>query len=108
MKAEPGVRYFCLKHYKTECTKIAHRRSLAIFAADSGIARNSATGIIFAHFHCRKNRCSLACCDRRQKSPLRNGHVLGTCFLGVGLVPWEGWLGESEASNYFVKKSFLC
>ena len=41
-------------------TKIAHRRSLAIFTADEGIARNSATRIIFTRFHRRKNRGSLA------------------------------------------------
>ena len=43
-----------------ECTKITHRRSLAIFTADEGIARNSAARIIFARFHRRKNRGSLA------------------------------------------------
>ena len=43
-----------------ECTKIAHRRSLAIFTADKGIARNSATRTIFTHFLCRRNRGSLA------------------------------------------------
>ena len=43
-----------------ECTKIAHRRSLAIFAADSGIAENSAVGIKFAPFSRRENRRSLA------------------------------------------------
>ena len=44
----------------TECTKIAHRRSLAIFAADSGIAGNSAVGIKFVPFNRRENRRSLA------------------------------------------------
>ena len=43
-----------------ECTKIAHRRSLAILIADEGIARNSATRIIFTRLHRRKNRGSLA------------------------------------------------
>ena len=43
-----------------ECTKIAHRRSLAIFTADEGIAGNSAVRIIFARHHRRKNRGSLA------------------------------------------------
>ena len=43
-----------------ECTKIAHRRSLAIFAADSGIAGNSAVGIKFVPFNRRENRRSLA------------------------------------------------
>ena len=42
--------------FLTECTKIAHRRSLAIFAADSGIARKSAVGIKVVPF----NRRSLA------------------------------------------------
>ena len=45
---------------KPECTKIAHRRSLAIFAADSGIAGNSAVGIKFVPFNRRENRRSLA------------------------------------------------
>ena len=45
---------------KTECAKIAHRRSLAIFAADSGIAGNSAVGIKFVPFNRRENRRSLA------------------------------------------------
>ena len=43
-----------------ECTKIAHRRSLAIFIADEGIAGNSAARISFTRFHRRKNRGSLA------------------------------------------------
>ena len=43
-----------------ECTKIAHRRSLAIFAADSGIAGDSAVGIKFVPFNHRENRRSLA------------------------------------------------
>ena len=36
------------------------RRSLAIFFADEGIARNSAAGIIITGFHRRRNRGSLA------------------------------------------------
>ena len=44
----------------SECTKIAHRRSLAIFAADEGIAGNSAARAIFTHFIRRRNRGSLA------------------------------------------------
>ena len=44
----------------SECTKIAHRRSLAIFIADEGIAGNSAARIGFTRFHRRKNRGSLA------------------------------------------------
>ena len=43
-----------------ECTKIAHRRSLAIFDADSGIAGNSAVGIKLLLFNRRENRRSLA------------------------------------------------
>ena len=43
-----------------ECTKIAHRRSLAIFTADEGIAENSATSTIFTHFLRTRNRGSLA------------------------------------------------
>ena len=45
---------------RAECTKIAHCRSLAIFAADSGIAGNSAVGIKFVPFTRRENRRSLA------------------------------------------------
>ena len=45
---------------KSECTKIAHRRSLAIFTADEGIAGNSAARTIFTHFLRRRNRGSLA------------------------------------------------
>ena len=45
---------------RTECTKIAHRRSLAIFTAEEGIAGNSAARTIFTHFLRRKNRGSLA------------------------------------------------
>ena len=41
-------------------TKIAHRRSLAIFTADEGIAGNSAARTIFTHFIRRRNRGSLA------------------------------------------------
>ena len=47
-------------HPETECTKIAHRRSLAIFAADEGIAGNSAARAIFTHFIRRRNRGLLA------------------------------------------------
>ena len=43
-----------------ECTKIAHRRSLAILTADKSIAGNSATRVIFTRFHRRKHRGSLA------------------------------------------------
>ena len=39
---------------------MAHRRSLAMFFADEGIARNSEAGIIFTRFHRRRNRGSLA------------------------------------------------
>ena len=46
--------------FGTECTKIAHRRSLAIFTADEGIAGNSAARTIFTHFLRRRNRGSLA------------------------------------------------
>ena len=35
-------------------TKIVHRSSLAIFAADEGIAGNSTARIIFTRFHRRK------------------------------------------------------
>ena len=46
--------------YSTECTKIAHRHSLAIFTADEGIAGNSAARTNFTHFLRRRNRGSLA------------------------------------------------
>ena len=49
-----------LKWSDAECTTIAHRRSLAIFAADSGIAGNSAVGIKIVPFNRRENRRSLA------------------------------------------------
>ena len=39
----------CPKNFSSECTKIAHRRSLAIFTADEGIARKSAARTIFIH-----------------------------------------------------------
>ena len=44
----------------SECTKIAHRRSLAIFTAHEGIAGNSAARTNFTHFLRRRNRGSLA------------------------------------------------
>ena len=44
----------------TECTKIAHRRSLAIFTADEGITGSSAARTICTHFLRRRNRGSLA------------------------------------------------
>ena len=47
-------------HSSPECTKIAHRLSLAIFAADEGIAGNSTARTIFTHFIRRRNRGSLA------------------------------------------------
>ena len=53
-----------------ECTKIAHRHSPAIFAADSGIAGNSAAGIKFVPFNCRENRRSLAIFLTEQIAPL--------------------------------------
>ena len=46
--------------FRTECTKIAHRHSLAIFIADDGVAGNSAARAIFTHFIRRRNRGSLA------------------------------------------------
>ena len=42
-----------------ECTKIAHRRSLAIFTADEGIARNSAARTIFTHFIRRRGSLAI-------------------------------------------------
>ena len=52
--------YHVSKISSPECTKIAHRRSLAIFTADEGIAGNSAARSIFTHFLRRRNRGSLA------------------------------------------------
>ena len=49
-----------------ECTKIAHRHSLAIFTAEAGIARNSAVGISFSPFNRRENRRSLASFDHKE------------------------------------------
>ena len=49
-----------LSDRSAECTKIAHRRSLAIFAADEGIAGNYAARAILSHFIRRRNRGSLA------------------------------------------------
>ena len=43
-----------------ECTKIMHRRSLAIFIADEGIAGNSAARTNFTHFLRRRNLGLLA------------------------------------------------
>ena len=40
----------------SECAKIAHRRSLALFTADESIARNSASRTICTHFLRRRNR----------------------------------------------------
>ena len=56
----------------SECTKIAHRHSLAIFTADEGIAGNSAVRIIFTRFHRRENRGLLAIF-----SSLRRSRILG-------------------------------
>ena len=50
----------CPMRCEPECTKIAHRHSLAIFTADEGIAGNSAARAIFTHFLRRRNRGSLA------------------------------------------------
>ena len=41
-----GARIFLTFLYVAECTKIAHRHSLAIFIADSGIAGIPAVGIV--------------------------------------------------------------
>ena len=65
----------------TECTKIAHRRSLAIFAADSdsGIAGNSAVGIKFVPFNRRENRRSLAIFFAEQIAPLGASKIARFC-----------------------------
>ena len=52
--------------HQSECTKIAHRRSLAIFTADSRIAGSSAVGINLVPFDRRENRRSLAIFDRKR------------------------------------------
>ena len=59
-------------HVEPECTKIAHRRSLAIFAADSGIAGNSAVGIKFGPLNRRENRRSLAIFFADPEGPVRH------------------------------------
>ena len=59
-RVKQGLRKTNSRRGQPECTKIAHRRSLAIFTADEGIARNSAARINFKRFHRRKNRGSLA------------------------------------------------
>ena len=49
------------KNVLLSATKIAHRRSVAIFSAEEGIAGNSAARTIFTHFlRRRRNRGSLA------------------------------------------------
>ena len=70
-----------------ECTKIAHRRSLAIFTADEGIAGNSAARTVFTHFLHRRNRGSLAIFFLRQWRP---GFVCSVLWLSVFfcLVEW--------------------
>ena len=55
---------------ETECTKIEHRCSLAIFTADESIPRNSAARIIFTRFHRRRNRGSLAIFFAEEKAHL--------------------------------------
>ena len=57
---------------EAECIKIALRHSLAIFTADSGIARNCAMGIGFVTFNCRENRHSQAIFDRKEIAHLGN------------------------------------
>ena len=64
----------------TECTKIAHRRSLAIFTADEGIARNSAARIIFTCFHRRRNRGSLAIFPLQRKSRILGSQKVAWLF----------------------------
>ena len=63
-KADAPSKWAIFKVYfvelATECTKIVHRRSLAIFTADEGIADNSAARTIFTHSLRRRNRGSLA------------------------------------------------
>ena len=66
------IRLMVEQHYlqdsglRTECAKIAHRESLVIFTADSGIATNSAMGINFVPFNRRENRRSLANFDHKE------------------------------------------
>ena len=55
---------------QAECTKIAHRHSLAIFTADSGIPGIPAVGMSFACCNRIENRRSLATFDRKEISHL--------------------------------------
>ena len=70
---------FAIFRSGSECTKIAHCRSLAIFAADSGIAGNSAVGIKFVPFNRRENRRSLTIFFAEQIAPLGALKIARSC-----------------------------
>ena len=67
-----------------ECTKIAHRRSLAIFTADEGIAGNSAARTILTHVLRRRMRFASDFL-RRGKSRIL-GPKNRASFLGSGKI----------------------
>ena len=79
-----------------ECTKIAHRCSLAIFTADEGIARNSAARTIVTHFLRRRNRasCSLKkSCDCWGSGKIRRRSRRESCDFGaLKLIPFLPFL----------------
>ena len=67
---------------RAECTKVSHRRSLAIFTADEGIAGNSAARTILTHSLRRRYRGSLAIFFAEKIAHL--GALKNrTCFGGV-------------------------
>ena len=67
----------------SECTTIAHRRSLAVFTADEGVVGNSAARTIFTHFLRRRNRGSLAIYFAEEIAHLGASKNRGD-FLGSG------------------------
>ena len=70
------------KWSEAECTKIAHRCSLAISTADEGIAGNSAARTIFTHFLRRRNRGSLSIVFIEEIAHLSWGLKKVAVFLG--------------------------
>ena len=84
----------CFLAFLDECTKIAHRHSLAIFMSDSGIARHSAMGISVARSHRRENHRSLAIFDRREIAHLGASKIVQSCG---GAVKIEAATAENRA-----------
>ena len=100
------------KTKETECTKIAHRRSPAIFAADSGIARNSAVGIKLVPFNRRENRRSLAIFFAKEIAHLGALKIArfsgGAVKIAAATAENRAILVHSEKKNLNVCKVFLC